>query len=117
MSTNPSAARDAAETAQKRAQWEQFAFDVEAPGLVEVTNESHETLADYQYTVSIDDVTDDLRPVPARITFTATLSIDTGRVLRKASRSESLVTVAAPVLLSRHGAVYPSISPLFAFPD
>ncbi|WP_227380236.1 SWIM zinc finger family protein [Haladaptatus halobius] len=48
------------ETAQKRAQWEQFAFDVEAPGLIEVTNESHDTPADHQYTVSIDDVTEDL---------------------------------------------------------
>jgi hypothetical protein len=49
-----------AETAQKRAQWEQFSFDVEAPGMVEVTNESHETPAAHQYTVSIDDVTQDL---------------------------------------------------------
>ncbi len=46
--------------AQKRAQAEQFAFDVDAPGLVEVTNESHESPADHQYTVSIDDVTEDL---------------------------------------------------------
>ncbi|WP_227379971.1 hypothetical protein [Haladaptatus halobius] len=57
MSTNPSAARDAAETAQKRAQAEQFSFDVDAPGLLEVTNEIHETPTDHQYTVSIDNVT------------------------------------------------------------
>jgi hypothetical protein len=30
MSTNPSAARDAAETAQKHAQAEQFTFDIDA---------------------------------------------------------------------------------------
>ncbi|GKZ16097.1 hypothetical protein HAL_39780 [Haladaptatus sp. T7] len=45
------------ETAQKRAQTEQFAFDVDAPGLVEVTNESHENPEEHEYTVSIDDVT------------------------------------------------------------
>ncbi|GAA0250762.1 hypothetical protein ACFFQF_27120 [Haladaptatus pallidirubidus] len=48
------------ETAQKRAQWEQFSYDIEAPGMVEVTNESHENPAAHQYTVSIDDVTDEL---------------------------------------------------------
>jgi hypothetical protein len=47
-------------TAQNRAQAEQFSFDVDAPGLVEVTNESHENPADHQYTVSIDDVTKEL---------------------------------------------------------
>ena len=36
------AAREADETAQKRAQTEQFSFDVDAPGMVEVTNERHE---------------------------------------------------------------------------
>ncbi|WP_231188362.1 hypothetical protein [Haladaptatus sp. DYF46] len=36
-----------------------FSFDVDAPGLIEVT-ESHENPADHQYTVSIDDVTDEL---------------------------------------------------------
>jgi hypothetical protein len=60
MSTKQSAARDAAETAQKRAQTEQFAFDVDAPGLVEVTNESHENPKAHQYTVSIDDVIHEL---------------------------------------------------------
>ncbi|WP_231189245.1 SWIM zinc finger family protein [Haladaptatus sp. DYF46] len=35
-----------------------FSFD--APKLVEVTNESHENPAEHQYTVSIDDVTDEL---------------------------------------------------------
>ncbi|WP_435158823.1 hypothetical protein [Haladaptatus sp. DFWS20] len=59
MSTKQTAARNTAETAQKRAQWEQFDFDVEAPGLVDVTNESHDKPADHQYIVSIDDVTDD----------------------------------------------------------
>ncbi|WP_458210948.1 SWIM zinc finger family protein [Haladaptatus sp. NG-SE-30] len=54
MSTKQSAPRDTAETAPKRAQWEQFFFNVE------VTNESHENLADHQYTVSIDDVTEEL---------------------------------------------------------
>ncbi|WP_435158584.1 hypothetical protein [Haladaptatus sp. DFWS20] len=47
-------------TAQNRAQAEQFSFDVDAPGLVEVTNESHENPAAHQYTVSIDDVTKEL---------------------------------------------------------
>jgi hypothetical protein len=42
MSTKQSAARDATETAQKRAQADQFAFDVNAPGLIEVTTETHE---------------------------------------------------------------------------
>ncbi|WP_458191035.1 SWIM zinc finger family protein [Haladaptatus sp. NG-WS-4] len=51
---------EADETAQKRAQAEQFSFDVDAPGTVEVTNESHENPAAHQYTVSIDDVTDEL---------------------------------------------------------
>ncbi|GAA5049469.1 SWIM zinc finger family protein [Haladaptatus pallidirubidus] len=60
MSTKQSAALEVDETAQKRAQWEQFSFDVDAPGLIDVTNESHENPAAHQYTVSIDDVTDDL---------------------------------------------------------
>ena len=60
MSTKPSAALDADETAQQRAQAEQFAFDLNASGLVEVTNESHENLAEHQYTGSIDDVTEEL---------------------------------------------------------
>ncbi|SIR99006.1 hypothetical protein SAMN05421858_5035 [Haladaptatus litoreus] len=47
-------------TAQNRAQAEQFSFDVDAPGLIKVTNESHENPAAHQYTVSIDDVTEDL---------------------------------------------------------
>ncbi|WP_245800241.1 SWIM zinc finger family protein [Haladaptatus litoreus] len=51
---------EADETAQKRAQADQFAFDVDAPGLVEVTNESHENPAAHQYVVSIDDVTEEL---------------------------------------------------------
>ncbi|WP_458210953.1 hypothetical protein [Haladaptatus sp. NG-SE-30] len=42
------------ETAQNRAQAEQFAYDVDAPGLIEVTNQSHETPAAHQYVVSID---------------------------------------------------------------
>ncbi|WP_190303823.1 hypothetical protein [Haladaptatus sp. R4] len=50
---------DRIETAQKRAQAEQFAFDVDALGLIEVTNESHENPT-HQYTVSIDDVTEEL---------------------------------------------------------
>ncbi|GAA5064317.1 hypothetical protein ACFFQF_17765 [Haladaptatus pallidirubidus] len=53
----PAATREAAETAQKRAPWEQFSFTVDAPGLVEVTNESHENPTDHQYVVSFDDVT------------------------------------------------------------
>ncbi|SIR92087.1 hypothetical protein SAMN05421858_4535 [Haladaptatus litoreus] len=60
MSTKQSAALEADETAQKRAQWEQFSVDVDAPGLIEVTNESHENPESHQYTVSIDDVTEDL---------------------------------------------------------
>ncbi|MFH5802075.1 SWIM zinc finger family protein [Haladaptatus sp. CMAA 1911] len=46
--------------APKRAQAEQFSFDVDAPGLIQVTNESYENPADHQYTVSIDDVTENL---------------------------------------------------------
>ncbi|GAA0250542.1 SWIM zinc finger family protein [Haladaptatus pallidirubidus] len=60
MSTKSPSELEAAETAQKRAQWEPFSFDVGAPGLVEVTNESHENPTDHQYTVSIDDVTHEL---------------------------------------------------------
>ncbi|ODR80044.1 hypothetical protein BG842_02980 [Haladaptatus sp. W1] len=60
MSTKTPSELEADETAQKRAQWEQFSFDVDAPGLIEVTNESHENPADHQYVVSIDDVTEEL---------------------------------------------------------
>ena len=60
MSTKTPSELEADETAQKRAQWEQFSFDVDAPGMVEVTNESHENPAAHQYTVSIDDVTEEL---------------------------------------------------------
>ena len=60
MSTKTPSELEADETAQKRAQAEQFAFDVDAPGLIDVTNESHENPADHQYTVSIDDVTGEL---------------------------------------------------------
>ncbi|MCO8256786.1 SWIM zinc finger domain-containing protein, partial [Haladaptatus sp. AB618] len=60
MSTKSPSELEADETAQKRAQWEQFSFDVDAPGLIEVTNESHENPEDHQYTVSIDDVTEEL---------------------------------------------------------
>jgi hypothetical protein len=60
MSTNPSAGLEPAETAQKRAQAEQFFFDVQAPGLIDVTNESHKNPEDHQYIVSIDDVTNKL---------------------------------------------------------
>jgi hypothetical protein len=42
------------------AQAEQFSFDVDVPGLIQVINDSHENLADHQYTVSIDNVTDEL---------------------------------------------------------
>ena len=58
MQTRPD--RDTAKTAQKRAQADQFAFDVNADELIKVTNESHENPAAHQYTVSIDDVTEDL---------------------------------------------------------
>ncbi|MFB9808010.1 SWIM zinc finger family protein [Haladaptatus pallidirubidus] len=57
---NPTAALEADETAQKRAQADQFSFDVNAPGLIEVTNESHENPADHQYVVTLDDVTDNV---------------------------------------------------------
>ncbi|WP_458210960.1 SWIM zinc finger family protein [Haladaptatus sp. NG-SE-30] len=60
MSTKSPSELEADETAQKRAQWEQFSFDVDAPGLIDVTNESHENPAAHQYTVSIDDVTEEL---------------------------------------------------------
>ncbi|MGA9403206.1 hypothetical protein [Haladaptatus sp.] len=51
---------DRIETVQKRTQAEQFSFDVDSPGLIDVTNESHANPAAHQYTVSIDDVTKDL---------------------------------------------------------
>ncbi|WP_227357318.1 SWIM zinc finger family protein [Haladaptatus salinisoli] len=57
MSTKSPSELEADETAQKRAQWEQFSFRVEAPGMVDVTNESHDTPADHQYVVTLDDVT------------------------------------------------------------
>ncbi|WP_266083071.1 SWIM zinc finger family protein [Haladaptatus caseinilyticus] len=60
MSTKTPSELEADETAQKRAQAEQFSFDVDAPGLIEVTNESHENPEEHQYTVSIDDVTNEL---------------------------------------------------------
>ncbi|MFH5802246.1 hypothetical protein [Haladaptatus sp. CMAA 1911] len=60
MSTKSPSELEADETAQKRAQAEQFTFDVDAPGLIDVTNESHENPEEHQYTVSIDDVTEDL---------------------------------------------------------
>jgi hypothetical protein len=60
MSTKQSATRDVDEAAQKRAQAEQFSFDVDALGLIQVTSECHENSDDHQYVVSIDDVTNDL---------------------------------------------------------
>ncbi|WP_245800233.1 hypothetical protein [Haladaptatus litoreus] len=45
MSTKSSSELEVAETAQKRAQAEQFSFNVDAPGLLTVTNESHENPA------------------------------------------------------------------------
>ncbi len=48
-----------------------------APGMVEVTTESHENPADHQYTVPINDVTEEPRPARVRITFTAMLSAST----------------------------------------
>ncbi|GAA0197410.1 hypothetical protein GCM10009000_008870 [Halobacterium noricense] len=60
MSTKSPSELEADETAQKRAQAEQFSFDVDAPGMVDVTTESHENPANHQYTVSIDDVTNEL---------------------------------------------------------
>ncbi|WP_227380306.1 SWIM zinc finger family protein [Haladaptatus halobius] len=60
MSTKTPTQLEADETAQKRAQWEQFSYDVEASGMVEVTNQSHENPVDHQYVVSIDDVTHEL---------------------------------------------------------
>ncbi|WP_227357306.1 SWIM zinc finger family protein [Haladaptatus salinisoli] len=60
MSTKSPSELEADETAQKRAQWEHFSFDVDAPGLIDVTNESHENPEEHQYVVSIDDVTHEL---------------------------------------------------------
>ncbi|MFH5800416.1 SWIM zinc finger family protein [Haladaptatus sp. CMAA 1911] len=60
MSTKSPSELEADETAQNRAQAEHFSFDVDALGMVEVTNESHDKPADHQYTVSIDDVTHEL---------------------------------------------------------
>ena len=60
MSTKPLTGRDADETAQQHAQAEQFAFDVDAPGLIDVTNQSHDKPAAHQYPVAIDNVTNEL---------------------------------------------------------
>ena len=60
MRIKQSTVRDDDETAPNCAQAEQFSFDVDAPGIVKVSNESHENPADHQYTVAIDDVTRDL---------------------------------------------------------
>ncbi|SIR96659.1 SWIM zinc finger [Haladaptatus litoreus] len=60
MSTKSPSELEADETAQNRAQWEQFSFDVDSLGLIKVTNESHENSEAHQYTVSIDDVTEEL---------------------------------------------------------
>ncbi|MFC6764652.1 SWIM zinc finger family protein [Natrinema soli] len=60
MSTKPPSELEVDETAHKRAQWEQFGFRVEAPGMVEVTNQSHENPAEHHYVVSIDGVTEEL---------------------------------------------------------
>lgn len=60
MSTKSPAELEADETVQKRAQWEQFSFRVEAPGMVEVTTESHDNPAAHQYVVTLDDVTGEL---------------------------------------------------------
>ncbi|WP_232423925.1 lamin tail domain-containing protein [Haladaptatus paucihalophilus] len=51
---------NAAKTAQNRAQAEQCAYDVDALGLIDITNESYENPTAHQYTVSTDDVTDEL---------------------------------------------------------
>ncbi|GAA0236325.1 SWIM zinc finger family protein [Haladaptatus pallidirubidus] len=59
MSTKPSAGLESDETTQKRAQWEQFGFRVESPGMVDVTNQSHEKPAEHHYVVTLDDVTGD----------------------------------------------------------
>ncbi|MCO8245402.1 MULTISPECIES: hypothetical protein [unclassified Haladaptatus] len=60
MSTKSPRELEADETAQKRAQWEQFSFNVDAPGMVEVTNESHDNPVEDQYDVTLDNVTDEL---------------------------------------------------------
>ena len=60
MSTKSPSELEADETAQNRAQADQFSFDIDAPGQIEVTTERHDKPADHQYTVSIDDVTDEL---------------------------------------------------------
>jgi hypothetical protein len=59
MSTKSPTELESDEKAQKRAQWEQFGFCLEAPGQVEVTNESHDNPAEHQYVVTLDDVTGD----------------------------------------------------------
>ncbi|WP_227378829.1 hypothetical protein [Haladaptatus halobius] len=47
ISTKPSAARDADETAQKRAQWGAVRLRRDAPRMVKVTNKSYENPADH----------------------------------------------------------------------
>ena len=59
MSTKSSSELGADETAQKRALAEQFGFHVEVPGMVDVTNESHENPAANHYVVTLDDVAGD----------------------------------------------------------
>jgi hypothetical protein len=60
MSTKTPSELEADETAQNRAQAEQFAFDVDAPGFVEITNESYANPADHQSVISIDGVSPEL---------------------------------------------------------
>ncbi|WP_227377903.1 SWIM zinc finger family protein [Haladaptatus halobius] len=60
MSTKPTTELEVDEPAQKRAQAEQFSYEVQAPGMVEVANESHDTPADHQYVVTLDDVSGDV---------------------------------------------------------
>ncbi|WP_433631267.1 SWIM zinc finger family protein [Halomicrococcus sp. NG-SE-24] len=59
MSTTTTADLESDEKARKRGQWDQFSFDVDAPGMVDVTNESYEDPDEHQYTVTLDDVTGD----------------------------------------------------------
>ncbi|GAA5063324.1 hypothetical protein [Haladaptatus pallidirubidus] len=53
MSTKTPSELEADETAQKRAQAEQFSFDIETPGHLNISNESQENLVDHRYVVFI----------------------------------------------------------------
>lgn len=55
MCTNTLAALEFDASTSKRAQYEVFDFELEAPGLVTVRNESHENADEHSYRVNVED--------------------------------------------------------------